>query len=152
MFCNYEDVLVMQYKNICRWANTLGLYEMLNNCIFSHLQVRPRKCLIKNICIFQQISFLVMGNATVGISFISVYEDVLVNLYKKYLRLSANIFYAKHSFTRIRVSVKIRSVAGFRPNTSSSMMSLTGSAPCCALSPPSVQSITPCRISSTISG
>ena len=33
-----------------------------------------------------------MGNATVGISFISVYEDVLVNLYKKYLRLSANIF------------------------------------------------------------
>lgn len=35
----------MQYKNICRWANILGLYEMLNNCIFSHLQVRPRKCL-----------------------------------------------------------------------------------------------------------
>ena len=63
-----------------------------------------------------------MGNATVGISFISVYEDVLVNLYKKYLRLSANIFYAKHSFTRIRVSVKIPSVAGLRPNTSSSMM------------------------------
>lgn len=47
-----------------------------------------------------------MGNATVGISFISVYEDVLVNGNKKYLRLSANIFY-KHSLTRIRVSVKI---------------------------------------------
>ena len=49
--------------------------------------------------------------------YFSFYEDVLVTLYKKYLHFSANTFY-KHSLTRMRVSVKNCSCAGFLPNTS----------------------------------
>ena len=63
------------------------------------LRARPRSTPEKISAAFSKYSLVVFVQ-------FPLYEDVLVKRYKKYLRLSANIFY-KHSLTRIRVSVKI---------------------------------------------